>query len=220
MVPNLASIFPSTKIKSHILRDEGVGRISSKAVQLIGACSAIFVRDLARAASQEVATNPENGRTPGTLDEESNTKSSSRSTSRVRNDCGTKLHPRKRLRTTDARTAQVTLDLHHVSRCIESDDAKYDFLHDLVREVTEESAPSLNESVRKKPKVHGKSAPKKTGNSGDRGDLDVMAKIPHGSSGRGAGGEVECEALRTVIADALLVPDSHGGIVEDDDEYD
>ena len=40
--------FPISKIKAQILRDDDVGRVSTKAVELIAACSALFVNDLAR----------------------------------------------------------------------------------------------------------------------------------------------------------------------------
>jgi hypothetical protein len=40
--------FPISKIKAQLLRDSDVGRVSTKAVELINACSALFVSDLAR----------------------------------------------------------------------------------------------------------------------------------------------------------------------------
>lgn len=40
--------FPISKIKAQLLRDDDVGRVSTKAVELIAACSALFVNDLAR----------------------------------------------------------------------------------------------------------------------------------------------------------------------------
>lgn len=42
--------FPISKIKAQLLRDDDVGRVSAKAVELIAACSALFVNDLARSA--------------------------------------------------------------------------------------------------------------------------------------------------------------------------
>lgn len=42
--------FPISKIKAQLLRDDDVGRVSAKAVELIAACSALFVSDLARSA--------------------------------------------------------------------------------------------------------------------------------------------------------------------------
>mmetsp|Transcript_6266 Transcript_6266/g.10233 ORF Transcript_6266/g.10233 Transcript_6266/m.10233 type:complete len:189 (-) Transcript_6266:1710-2276(-) len=42
--------FPISKIKAQLLRDDDVGRVSTKAVELIAACSALFVNDLARSA--------------------------------------------------------------------------------------------------------------------------------------------------------------------------
>ena len=42
--------FPTSKIKAQLLSNEDVGRVSTKAVELIAACSAVFVNDLARSS--------------------------------------------------------------------------------------------------------------------------------------------------------------------------
>eukprot|EP00584_Thalassiosira_punctigera_P025550 CAMPEP_0172551084 /NCGR_PEP_ID=MMETSP1067-20121228/36354_1 /TAXON_ID=265564 ORGANISM="Thalassiosira punctigera, Strain Tpunct2005C2" /NCGR_SAMPLE_ID=MMETSP1067 /ASSEMBLY_ACC=CAM_ASM_000444 /LENGTH=43 /DNA_ID= /DNA_START= /DNA_END= /DNA_ORIENTATION= len=39
-------VFPRSKIRAQILRDERVGCVSSGAIDLIAACSALLVRDL------------------------------------------------------------------------------------------------------------------------------------------------------------------------------
>lgn len=44
--------FPTSKIKAQLLRDDDVGRVSTKAVELIAACSALFVNDLARSTTE------------------------------------------------------------------------------------------------------------------------------------------------------------------------
>jgi len=44
--------FPISKIKAQLLRDDDVGRVSTKAVELIAACSALFVSDLARSTTE------------------------------------------------------------------------------------------------------------------------------------------------------------------------
>ena len=44
--------FPTSKIKAQLLRDDDVGRVSTKAVELIAACSALFVNELARSATE------------------------------------------------------------------------------------------------------------------------------------------------------------------------
>ena len=56
---DLSSVFPVAKIKAQLLRDEGVGRLSGKAVRLIGACSAVFLRELAEASDGMEASQTE-----------------------------------------------------------------------------------------------------------------------------------------------------------------
>lgn len=48
--------FPISKIKAQLLRDHDVGRVSTKAVELIAACSALFVNDLTRFSTEVLHT--------------------------------------------------------------------------------------------------------------------------------------------------------------------
>lgn len=48
-----SSIFPLSKIKARILRDEGVGQLSKNSISSISACSATFIKTLAEEAAAQ-----------------------------------------------------------------------------------------------------------------------------------------------------------------------
>src|SRR6056300_510148 len=52
---NEKNTFPITKIKAQLLRDDNVGRVSTKAVELIAACSSLFVNDLVTKSIEKTA---------------------------------------------------------------------------------------------------------------------------------------------------------------------
>jgi len=50
---DLTKIFPASKIKSHLQKDERVGRLLNRGVEFVGACSALFLRQLVEDAASE-----------------------------------------------------------------------------------------------------------------------------------------------------------------------
>lgn len=59
--------FPISKIKAQLLRDDDVGRVSTKAVELIAACSALFVSDLARSTTEASHTRKRKSSSKNTI---------------------------------------------------------------------------------------------------------------------------------------------------------
>ena len=237
---DLASTFPATKIKAQILRDEGVGRISSKAIQLIGACSAIFVRELAEASASARENKHDDG------DDES---SSLLLSSKVRVE--TKGRKRKlsshnkHQSHSDGNTSESILTRDNIKDCIEQDTTKFDFLHGVLCDhISAKEIPSYGAAYQKKMRreTTGNKQKKKLkandslgGGSNSKNDArataaaDVGASTVLGSatgtteaaSATSAGDE---EALRTVIGASLQEDDDFvgpdAGIVEDDEDYD
>ena len=236
---DLASTFPTTKVKAQILRDEGVGRISSKAIQLIGACSAIFVRELAEAAVLAAAAR-ENDNDDG----QSMASSKVKAQGRKRKLSSSKSTTSK---SEGDRPSQILLTRDHIKDCIEQDETKFDFLHGVISDnISAKEIPSYGAAYQKKVKREaagsnrkGKSmtgAIKGKGAGGAGLDNAASAAAIGASSvliGSATGTAVAAasassagdeEALRKVI-DASL-QDGTGmvglddGIVEDDEEYD
>lgn len=232
---DLASTFPATKIKAQILRDEGVGRISSKAIQLIGACSAIFVRELAE-ASVSARENKHDGD-----DESSSLLLSSKVETKGRK---RKLSSHiKHQSHSDGNTTESILTRDNIKDCIEQDTTKFDFLHGVLSDnVSAREIPSYGAAYQKKTRREATGSKQKKklkandslgGGSSSKNDAtataatDVGASTVLGSatteaaSATSAGDE---EALRTVIGaslqedDGFVGPDA--GIVEDNEEYD
>ena len=245
---DLASTFPTTKVKAQILRDEGVGRISGKAIQLIGACSAIFVRELAEAAVSVAAAHENDD------DEHEPSKDSpSLASNKV------KAQGRKRKlsssnstkpKSEGDRPSPKLLTRDHIKDCIEQieqDETKFDFLHGVISDnISAKEIPSYGAAYQKKVKREAAGSNRKgksmTGaikgkGAGGAGLENAASAAAIGASsvliGSATGTAVAAasassagdeEALRKVI-DASL-QDGTGmvglddGIVEDDEEYD
>lgn len=60
---NEKNTFPITKIKAQLLRDDNVGRVSTKAVELIAACSSLFVNDLVTKSIETATTRKASSKT-------------------------------------------------------------------------------------------------------------------------------------------------------------
>lgn len=235
---DLASTFPTTKVKAQILRDEGVGRISSKAIQLIGACSAIFVRELAEAAVLAAAAR-ENDNDDG----QSMASSKVKAKGRKRKLSSSKSTTSK---SEGDRPSQILLTRDHIKDCIEQDETKFDFLHGVISDnISAKEIPSYGAAYQKKVKREAAGSNRKgksttgaiKGKGAGGAGLDNAASAAAvgassvligsatstaaAASASSAGDE---EALRKVI-DASL-QDGTGmvglddGIVEDDEEYD
>jgi hypothetical protein len=63
MMENEKNTFPITKIKAQLLRDDNVGRVSTKAVELIAACSSLFVNDLVTKSIETAPTRKASSKT-------------------------------------------------------------------------------------------------------------------------------------------------------------
>ena len=234
---DLASTFPATKIKAQILRDEGVGRISSKAIQLIGACSAIFVRELAE-ASASARENKHEGDDESSLlllSSKVETKGRKRKLSS---------HNKQQSRS-DGDTTEPILTRDNIKDCIEQDTTKFDFLHGVLSDhVSAKEIPSYGAAYQKKMRREATGSKQKTklkandslgGGSNSKNDATATAAADVGAStllgsattcteaasATSAGDE---EALRTVIGASLQEDDDFvgpdAGILEDDEEYD
>ena len=239
---DLASTFPTTKVKAQILRDEGVGRISSKAIQLIGACSAIFVRELAEAAvsGAEHENDDDDGQSKDSPSLASNKVKAQGRKRKLSSSNSTK--PKSE----GDRPSPKLLTRDHIKDCIEQDETKFDFLHGVISDnISAKEIPSYGAAYQKKVKREAAGSNRKgkstTGAIKDKGGggagLDnaaasaaavgassVLTGSATGTAVASASSAGDEEALRKVI-DASL-QDGTGmvglddGIVEDDEEYD
>lgn len=124
------NVFPHSKIKAQIIEDENIGRISSKAVELISACSALLVRDL---VVQDYCSS----------DGKSVIKSSLREGTEVTE--GT--ISMKNDKCDDGETSPIDLAFikHRIQRRPE-----YDFLECVIDELTEKNSPKYDTAARKR----------------------------------------------------------------------
>jgi len=190
---DLASTFPTTKIKAQILRDEGVGRISSKAIQLIGAASAIFVRELAEAAVLVSAENENGDGDEQSQDSPSMSPSKVEAKGRKR-----KLSSRNRKSNPDGNlsdpiVSDPILTRDHIKDCIEEDAAKFDFLHGLLGDnISAKEIPAYGAAYQKKVRreaVH-------VGSKSTKGKsaIHALAGKGVGEAGRGSGNTKDAAA--------------------------
>ena len=63
IMENEKNTFPITKIKAQLLRDDNVGRVSTKAVELITACSSLLVNDLVTKSIETAPTRKASSKT-------------------------------------------------------------------------------------------------------------------------------------------------------------
>ena len=241
---DLASTFPTTKVKAQILRDEGVGRISGKAIQLIGACSAIFVRELAEAAVSVAAAHESDDDDGQSKDSPSLASNKVKAQGRKRKlSSSNSTKPKSEV----DRPSPKLLTRDHIKDCIEQDETKFDFLHGVISDnISAKEIPSYGAAYQKKVKREAAGSNRKgksmTGaikgkGAGGAGLENAASAAAIGASsvliGSATGTAVAAasassagdeEALRKVI-DASL-QDGTGmvglddGIVEDDEEYD
>lgn len=241
---DLASTFPTTKVKAQILRDEGVGRISSKAIQLIGACSAIFVREVAEAAvsAAEHENDDDDGQSkdsPSLKLVSSKVKAQGRKR-KLSSSNSTKSKPEEL-----DRPSPILLTRDHIKDSIEQDETKFDFLHGVISDnISAKEIPSYGAAYQKKvrreaagSKRKGKSTTGAIKGKGAGGTgLDNAASaaavgassVLTGSATGTAAASDSCagdeEALRKVIDASLQDGTGMVGlddvIVEDDEEYD
>ena len=240
---DLSSIFPTSKIKAQILRDEGVGRVSTKAIHLIGACSGILMRELAEESAADVAAkNAGNRRKPSC--------SSSRGVGRKRKieqSTATQSHADNSAKESSA------LKRDDVKAWIEKDTSSYDFLHGLLSEqVSAKDTPSYGDAYRNKKRRDAATARRgsdgnaikgnKSSSSNDAGTSSTAAvaitSVLGGSAGAAAASSgrksrsTSCTDAINHLGDeetlcSLIDASTQGGnivvrdgIVEDKEEYD
>jgi hypothetical protein len=209
--------FPHSKIKAQILLDRDgdtntIGRVSSKAVDLIIACSALFVRDI---------VDNRNG-------DSNNCKSTTNSSSKAPKEASRN----KRRRPDRTLSAAVATDVPSTLNTVLSLDnirqnlqrPQYEFLDGTLNELTERNAPKYDAIARKRRRQQGKSksvGETKKLKSRDAVVESIMKNDKHDDSGgvdRNAG-----DALQEAIEDAqegLESAKEAKGIIEDDDDYD
>merc|ERR1712232_856120 len=54
---DLRNVFPANKIRTEIRKDEDIGKITKTAVDIVAACSAVFVQKLAHSATKIIVDN-------------------------------------------------------------------------------------------------------------------------------------------------------------------
>ena len=202
----LSSTFPHSKIKSHVLRDEDVGRLSFKAVELIAACSALFVSDLVRAHHDE--DNAEAREKLRKSRKRMSPSSLASSSTGVKN---------ARKHGFDSDDAAGPIDLARIQSQIKK--SGYEFLDGVLDDLTEKNAPKydvvLRKRERQKKNVKSKAAACATSHS-----KHLPSGVLEGSKHYHDTACDEC-ALRDAIEDAQFAPICGvKEIIEDDDDYD
>jgi hypothetical protein len=217
---DLSSVFPVAKIKAQLLRDEGVGRLSGKAVRLIGACSAVFLRELAEASDGMEASQTEkaNSRDTGTR----HIKHDYESAERLE-------RPAKRKAPDPS-----SITLEQLDTCVNTDRIRgFDFLVGTL-ENNLKRVPSYGATYRKRirslpvtKRGGGRESSKKGANGGDF-SVEGMSSLHQGGSvaigGKSEGKAFEESNLTHAIHMSLeLSAASHsakiGKIIEDDEDY-
>lgn len=185
--------FPISKIKAQLLRDHDVGRVSTKAVELIAACSALFVNDLTRFSTEVLHTRNKKKSTSKT------------STTSNNNDVTvvTLAHIKKSVK---SKKEYLFLD-GVLDRVSEKSAFQYDAAAAKKRKRMEESN-NINENTKQKSKTSKKtkSVPKLPSEVGGSDDNNV-----------------ENRALREAVETAASLKNDergNGAIIEDEDDYD
>jgi len=209
--------FPNKKIKAQILRDEDVGRVSSKAIELIAACSALFVRDLV-----DVGDGAGDGKNATT-----NAPSSRRTSSRKRNS------PSIRTNRIEKDLAGLVvpspIDLQHIK--MQAKRPEYDdFLDGVLEGITEKGVAMVRKRAmgrKRKRNVDQKQEKlsKQNENIGENenkeADESMLKHLPLAAN-EAAGSTCDRNALTEAIDEAQGAPVVAGNqeIIEDEDEYD
>mmetsp|Transcript_27155 Transcript_27155/g.59406 ORF Transcript_27155/g.59406 Transcript_27155/m.59406 type:complete len:279 (+) Transcript_27155:447-1283(+) len=199
---DLASVFPTSKVKAQILRDDGVGRVSTKAIQLIGACSAVFLRELVESAvaGRESILVSNDAIATGTSKSGKRLSSSSHGAGKKRRamESSTAAQPSVD-DSTEESTSTVTKD--DIRACIEQDTASYDFLRGLLSEqASTRDIPSYGAAYRNKRKRDAANA--------CRGDRNRPKSNKSGSKKEDASGStsVAPEAISSILEESEGAP--------------
>mmetsp|Transcript_1675 Transcript_1675/g.2211 ORF Transcript_1675/g.2211 Transcript_1675/m.2211 type:complete len:192 (-) Transcript_1675:151-726(-) len=172
---NTSSIFPAAKIKSLLRQEEDIGRVYASAVDLIGASSAIFIKNLTNSAISIAK-------------EETKLKSDADTTAEDRN----------------CTKQQLVITAEHIRQCISQYGEKFDFLRDVVSEKFEtvpnysQVISKANNTSKRKKTINGNTSSKKRAikkNISDTGldnllNLDELGIIPENSYGGAIGDKI------------------------------
>mmetsp|Transcript_22865 Transcript_22865/g.47334 ORF Transcript_22865/g.47334 Transcript_22865/m.47334 type:complete len:241 (+) Transcript_22865:37-759(+) len=228
-------VFPHSKIKAQILRDEEVGRISSKAIELLGACSALFVSDLVRSKAMEVSSS--NNTSEMARDSSAQAKTASRGRMKslrkrkkfipISNPKKTKknLHLKQYSsdKGNDANEDDVVrrepFDLHRIKMLIKHHSPKYNFLKEALDGLTEENVYEYDTAAIKNRRNEENS----NGGKATKAVADKVQKLQSAriSGDLIAGGSRDEVTLKEAILYAQHASgDMRGEIIADDDDYD
>ncbi|KAL7525671.1 hypothetical protein ACHAXR_001107 [Thalassiosira sp. AJA248-18] len=200
------STFPYSKIKSQILRDEGVGRLSSKAVELIATCSALFVRDLVDNYCDDAS------------DKQNNNSRKRKSAAGTNTNC--------------IPDDENIIKASHIKKQAKKR-PEYGFLNDgtSLDELTEKNAPKYDATRRRKRQKENSKGQK---DNPDQSCDSIFKSLPDDAIdgtknsvvvGGSGGGQQDSEALQEAIEDAQEIASASRGsglkeIIEDNDDYD
>ncbi len=134
------NVFPHSKIKAQLLQDENVGRVSSKAIDLIAACSALFVRDLVAPEDDGDSCSGSTRRGLATSATVISSSSSRGGNNNVSNDDDDIRGGVKKNR----------VDLDCIKRNIRRRSEYFNFLDGELDELTEENAPNYDAAAKKR----------------------------------------------------------------------
>mmetsp|Transcript_25368 Transcript_25368/g.54550 ORF Transcript_25368/g.54550 Transcript_25368/m.54550 type:complete len:235 (+) Transcript_25368:134-838(+) len=231
--------FPNTKIKAQILQNEDIGRVSSKALELIAACSALFVRHLVdhngdndngissnSSSHQEHETSTNNSRMQ--------TRQQRKASSQLSNNAKA-----NQLLVGD-NAPSGPIDLAHVKKQTKQHSEYNDFLDGVLDGLTEKNAPKYDTAARKrkrtrenKPIISKQESFEGLESGGGGGTKSMLLNnLPndvHTNNGISAdnaaaadgGGQDDDAALLEAIQEAQLASAGISKeIIEDDDDYD
>mmetsp|Transcript_27056 Transcript_27056/g.56354 ORF Transcript_27056/g.56354 Transcript_27056/m.56354 type:complete len:235 (-) Transcript_27056:219-923(-) len=156
-------VFTQSKIKAQIRQEEAIGRVSSKALDLIAACSALFVRDLVEQENGNDNENNNNNKNHGpsnsTTTKTRRTRSSSRKRKCIDKSACAKDTPSK---TNDGPSI---INLTHIKKRIDNQ-PEYEFLDGVLDEsLTENNAYKYDAAARRRNKAKEKSCSIPSGRS-------------------------------------------------------
>lgn len=212
--PNAADVFPRSKIKAQVLQNEDVGRLSAGAIELISACSALFLRDLVDGGDEGGSRHQQKHAAAGASGV------ATRRSPRKRKSAGDKQAGLDNEAARGDGSSTDVVDLQRIKQRIEQRPEYDNFLEGVLDGLTEKGAPKYDAASRKRRRQQ---ETKSNGQQQSReGDLSMLNNLPEDVAGRGDGDDNDA-ALQMAIRDAQVEPASIRGsreIVEDDDDYD
>jgi hypothetical protein len=214
--------FPHSKIKAQILLEDekNIGRISSKAIELMSACSALFVRDLVVDSSCLQHRKSTKSVLPTTAQGENNTVVTEGESGATNHEYFDRLPP------------SSPIDLACIKHNIQGR-PEYDFLQGVLGELTENNAPKYDAVARKRKRhpvnTKQQSTCTKSNDNTTITHRDVLtnltcetAKVAPSMKNKAANVCTQMLALEEAIDDAQDATSHHATkeIIPDNDDYD